>query len=146
MIYIGIDPGKKGGLAAIENNKLIAVIPYLQTAKILEFLSTNKVEFGIIERVHAFPQQGVVSQFSFGENYGWWKGVLTALRIPYLETLPKVWQKLFSLPSDKTERKKKLHETAIKLFPDVDIKLDLADAVLIAFYANTMFNKQGETL
>ena len=43
----------------------------------------------VLERVHAMPGQGVTSMFSFGANYGYWRGVLQGLRIPFTEVHPR---------------------------------------------------------
>lgn len=46
-----------------------------------------------LEKVHAMPGQGVTSMFTFGENFGFWKGFLAAHKVPYVLTTPQVWMK-----------------------------------------------------
>lgn len=93
-----------------------------------------------LEKVHAMPKQGVASTFSFGESYGWLKGVLDANHVSYQEIPPERWKKEFGLNTDK----KKSIEVARQLFPDADLRptersrVDsdgMAEALLMAEYA-----------
>ena len=100
-----------------------------------------------VEDVSSSPQMGVKSAFSFGENFGFIKGVLRANAIPHELVRPIKWKKAFScqLGKDATtkEKKEKDYTVAKMLFPDVDFRrtpkcktpwYDAADALLIAEY------------
>ena len=92
-----------------------------------------------LERVHAMPGQGSVSMFSFGESYGWLKGVLDACEISYQTIEPRKWKAEFGLNSDKT----KSIEVARQLFPSIVLipkgcrkpHDGIAEAAILAEYA-----------
>lgn len=89
------------------------------------------------------PKQGSVSMFTFGENYGWLKGVLDMAEISYQEIAPQTWKKEFNLNSDKA----KSIEVARQLFPKVNFTPagcrkpsdGMAEALLMAEYARRKF-------
>lgn len=74
--------------------------------------------FCVVEHVGAMPGQGVTSCFSFGQNFGFILGLLTAFRIPYELVRPQKWKKEFSCTSDKNTS----IEVAQRLFPGVDLR------------------------
>ena len=142
MYYIGLDPGAKGAYALLRGNSLIDCGDFDKTAIISVLSAISHIpEKAIccIEKVHAMPKQGSVSMFSFGENYGWLKGVLDAYHIPYQEIPPQTWKKEFGLNSDKV----KSIEVARQLFPDAELTPPncrkphdgIAEALLLAVYA-----------
>lgn len=111
MYYIGIDPGKSGAFAVIdENENIIFAESFVGLPQKLSALPKFETLVAL-ERVHAMPGQGVVSMFTFAENYGSWQGFLTALELPYVFVTPQKWQKriLDFLPSKET---KPIGETA----------------------------------
>lgn len=93
-----------------------------------------------IEKVHAMPKQGVVSTFSFGENYGVLKGVAAALQIPLVEYRPQEWQAEFFRGMDKELGKQRSVIYCSSLFPQEEKLTDgECDAILIALYARKQF-------
>ena len=140
-IYIGIDPGKSGGLAFIYNDKCIAMkCPSTVSGMAEELEVCNKIapdiqKFAIIEAVHSMPSQGVRSVFTFGQNYGQWLGVLAASKISYVQVTPQKWMRHYgSLPKEKKERKHKLKHLAEQRYPDIKVTLATSDAILLANY------------
>jgi len=149
-IYIGIDPGNKsGGMAVISeglNSPLI--IRFKESTNVDLFCTISKYSANklptwlspcaMIEKVHSFPGQGVVSSFNFGENYGMLQGFLIALKIPFKFVLPSKWQRHYGLHKDKnesqTEWKRRLRQRAQELYPNIKITAETADAILIANY------------
>lgn len=144
-IYIGIDPGKNGGIAVIDED-LVRVVPYSDeelNRKMLEVVMSKRSVAGTVcclEAVHAMHKQGVTSMFNFGKAYGYIKGVLEAFCIPYQEITPQKWKKEFGLTSDKTASV----EVCRRLFPDVNLLATprckkahdgMAEALLMAEYA-----------
>jgi len=132
--YLGIDPGKSGGLAMVSNKQPPMTWKMPQTEAdlfaVLDGMPTP--EFAIIEKVHSTPQMGVKSAFTFGRYYGMLLGTLTAWQIPFSEERPQVWQKHMKCLSrgDKNVTKRR----AQQLYPGVPITHATADAILIARY------------
>ena len=98
---LGIDPGATGALASIEGDK-ISVIPMPRIGKeisitnIRNWLATtsqNPFSLAVIEKVHAFPGQGVCGVFSFGKTYGILIAIVEMLDIPYILVTPQRWKK-----------------------------------------------------
>ena len=147
-VFIGIDPGIKGGIAVIYNDSY-RVWPTPSTvggmADVLIELKgqgANLSMYCAIELVHSFPGQGVASTFKFGMNYGEWLGILATLKIPYIQVTPHKWMRHFgSMPKDKKDRKNHIKHLAQQRFPDVKITLATSDAMLIANYMRET-NKQ----
>ena len=145
-VFIGIDPGKNGGIAIIDaQDGLAQTAPYSDTGLIdaLQMITEAYADVGIIcclEKVGAMPGQGVVSMFNFGQSYGYIKGVLESFRIPYQEITPQKWKREFGLSSDKAASA----EVCRKLFPDINLLATprskkphdgMAEALLMAEYA-----------
>lgn len=141
-VFIGIDPGKNGGIACIDTeNNYAEATPY--DDEYLIDLIDRLHEFRTIcclEKVGAMPGQGVVSMFNFGQSVGYIKGVLESFGIPYQEISPQRWKKEFGLNSDKA----KSAEICRKLFPNVCLLASsrckkphdgMAEALLMAEYA-----------
>ena len=146
MIYIGIDPGKNGGIAIIDSDGVIA-FPFSEERLLIE-LDGIAQEYECIcylEHVHAMPKQGVSSTFNFGMNFGFIQGVLKAYEIPYELVTPQKWKKEFSCTSDKNTS----IEVCKRLFPGVNLKATdrckkdhdgIAEALLIAEYGRRHYN------
>jgi hypothetical protein len=78
--------------------------------------------------------------FKFGMGYGVIRGALIALGWRIIEVTPQAWQKHFSLGTKAScaspgEWKNKLKAEAQRRFPDQDVTLKTADALLILDYA-----------
>ena len=145
MIYIGIDPGKNGGIAVIDTFQqsydVYVFSEEILLKKLYQFskYKTNSIKC-VLEKVNAMPGQGVVSMFNFGQNYGFIQGVLKAYNIPFELVPPQKWKKEFSVTSDKNTS----IEVAKRLFPQVNLKATerckkdhdgMAEALLMAEYA-----------
>jgi crossover junction endodeoxyribonuclease RuvC len=154
--YIGIDPGKSGGVCVLNkfgSIEYMSKCPNTETemSYLLEYPSSNPEKldqngFAIIEKVHSFKGQGVVSTFTFGKNYGTWLGILSALKIPHKEEAPQKWMKHFgSMPKEKKDRKNHLKRLAQQRYPNEKITLNIADAVMIALYNYETYNKLKES-
>jgi crossover junction endodeoxyribonuclease RuvC len=154
-IYVGIDPGKDGGISAINDlgNIVIAVKTpctgdnELDLTRITEMLVTLKnvsqddVQ-ATIEKVHSMPGQGVASMFSFGMTTGMLHGVVAALRIPRFLVSPQAWKK--KILYDTAKDKNAAIEYCARVYPDVSLlatprsiksHTGIADSLCIARYA-----------
>lgn len=140
MIWIGIDPGKDGALAWINDEGYEDIVPFNDAAYVAICYQLKGQARCALEKVGARPGQSPKSMFSFGENYGFIKGILEAFSIPYQEVHPLKWKKEYSISSDKSTSIK----TAKRLFPGVDLRKNdrckkdhdgCAEALLIAEWA-----------
>lgn len=124
MIYIGIDPGKKGGYALVCDGD-VDTHPWDDEGFVIWLIGVKAVAeandehiLAAVEKVGAMPGNGSVSMFNFGKSAGYIEGVLTALGIPYQLVPPRRWKAAFSLTNDKGRS----IEVCKKLFPGVDLK------------------------
>jgi len=115
--FIGIDPGKSGGIALIDSNNAsnVYVTPMIFDGKLIDFRKMARwiktyalyKEYGVlagIEKVHAMPGQGTASMFSFGTSFGGMLGVLGALEIPTIMVPPQRWKKYVLADTDKSKQ------------------------------------------
>ena len=157
MKIIGIDPGLSGGIAVLENNKVLNIfdMPVMPEGKknkrqlnsaqlvtlIKENTDSNEDTSVVVEQVNAMPGQGVTSMFNFGQTFGAIKGVCAALGLPIFFVRPSKWKKHFELiNSSKDSSRTKVIEMYPSLSSQLSKKKDVnkSDAILIArFYSET---------
>lgn len=146
MIYIGVDPGKKGGVAIIDGDG-VKVYAWDDQAFVNVMAATmNKGKcVAAVEKVGAMPGQGVTSMFSFGQSFGFILGVLTAFGIGYQLVPPTLWKREFGLLH--TEKQASV-DVAKRLFPGVSLlptercrkeSDGMADALCLCEYARRKF-------
>lgn len=142
--YIGIDPGKHGGIAVMRGTELIVYLKMPPTVQdVWNFLRAYSDEdvFVLLERVSGRSGQSATAAFRFGQNFGNLEMAVTAAGLPFLTITPQKWQKYYQLGTcsqcagGKTEWKNKLKACAQALFPLAHITLMTSDAILIANYA-----------
>jgi len=158
-VYIGIDPGLTGGIALLPGSDTrlgawsypmpvhqVSPKGYVKNAvngAALTVLLRNHLSgmglqpvtaLAFVERVSAFPGQGVASMFSLGWSLGAVLGVLNGLGVPTVMVEPKNWKAHFKL----TKEKEQARLLAARLFPDLTLtrKADhgRAEALLIGLY------------
>ena len=141
--YIGIDPGKGGGIAVIDEEgiKAYKCPNTVEDMAILFSMIVNgvaPVEVIVgIERVWARPTNGSRHSFAYGVNFGEWLGIIACHELIPTLILPLTWMKHFNCPKGlKVEiRKRWLKSKAMELFPELKkVTLATADAILIAKY------------
>jgi crossover junction endodeoxyribonuclease RuvC len=161
MFLIGVDPGFTGGIGILDSKgRFVAVhdMPLIKTetgkVKIVNLkrvretkqevdgvgfrniVTAYKKSRGVIEAVHAMPEQGVVSVFNFGLSYGIALGVMQCLDLNPVKISPNKWKKDMKLNSDKSVSIEKARE----LFPEASEFLKLkkhdgrAESLLLAYY------------
>jgi len=142
-MILGIDPGQSGGFALLSEDLAVrAVHAYAHStpSEIVQIIDTKIITRAFLEEVHAMPKQGVVSVWKFGQNFGWWLGVLTTLKIPFDKVTPMKWQTAMRCRTkgDKNISKARAQE----LFPGVKMTHAVADALLIAEYGRRLLTKE----
>lgn len=164
QLFIGIDPGLSGAIAAVsERGKLVHVAsmptePHGKTRRVcgrslrawLEDIAADpggrQVALCMLEQVASRPGQGAPSVFTFGRAFGAVEGVLSALALPVDYVTPATWKRAFGLGSDKAESIRK----ACDLIPGLVAwprkqgpTHDMAEAVLLAEFARRRWSGQG---
>ena len=146
MKIIGIDPGAvsaafaiipwdlDGGLEAASAFHMPVVNKMVDARAFAYVMDEQRATHAVIERVGAFPGQGVSSSFRFGMGYGIILGVLASSGVKIIDVAPGLWKKYFRLDSDK----EKARALAIKRFPHVNLSLKKdagrAEALLMALW------------
>ena len=148
MIFIGIDPGITGGIAAIDDKGAVRLCEHMPTmpspvaakrnmvngrevAAMVRGLAPEGPVHVALERVGAMPRQSPVSMFSFGTSWGIVIGVLEASALPYTLVLPQKWKGHHGLGADKAQA----IGLAMRLWPGITLKKSddgPAEALLIA--------------
>ena len=160
MKIIGIDPGLSGGIAVLENNKVLDIFDMpvmsegkknkrqLNSAQLVNLLKQNIDEetIVVVEQVNAMPGQGVTSMFNFGQTFGAIKGICAALGLPIFFVRPAKWKKHFELINSSKDASR---TKVIEMYPAISNKLskkkdvNKSDAILIArFYSETRFKEE----
>lgn len=151
MSYLGIDPGKNGGIALIWHDGEIELWPMpsteLDTWYVFNVLPCTSQTIAVIEWIHPAIQGIGKSQMSklYG-NYTSLRMALIAVRVPFEDVKPLEWQRGLGISSrKKTEStiqwKDRLRAKAQQLFPKLEIwkqtkteQRQVCDALLIAEY------------
>lgn len=121
-IYIGIDPGQKGGVCAIDRDMKIVEMFAMPKDPLDLFvflrMHRKKIARVCIEKSHACrPGQSTNASFSYGYGYGLIIGCLIYNYIPYKTIPPKTWQKLMICTKrHKDDPKKRALISANKVF------------------------------
>lgn len=124
-VYMGIDPGKKGGIAIRYQHRhdiKFWKMPKTdrETLLLIEKIHKKyKIMQCTVERAQAFPGNGVVAMFNYGQGFGFLIGIITALRIPLDLVRPMVWQKTImqGIPKKGKKTKERALIAACNLFP-----------------------------
>ena len=144
-IIIGVDPGKSGAFAALDQDgnlhdtwDIPVVDKRISAPLIADILVPLQAvaELCVIEDVHAMPGQGVTSMFTFGRGLGIVEGVALGAGIPVRWVSPAKWKRALGLSPDKGASRRR----ATELWPAQSamfarVKDDgRAEAALIAYY------------
>lgn len=153
-VVIGIDVGKKGGIARISQDGELELyqMPMIgkeydihELSEILDQKQGEIIRHVFIENVHAIQgRAGGSSNFSFGMGKGILMGLVAGKKLPYTLVNPKAWQKVsWEGVTKQSDTKKTSLVAAKRLFPDETFLATersrvphdgFIDAALIAFY------------
>jgi len=153
VVFIGIDPGLQGAIGIIHDGQVEAFsMPthrsgrrkVLDESKITALLLRARARGDVIagiEESHAIRGQGITSTFSTGHGFGFMKGALAGLGIPYQIVNAKTWQRYFFQNIRGQDTKTLSYQTASRLFPEIEltgprggIRDGKCDALLICEY------------
>lgn len=165
MIFIGIDPGLTGAVAAIspKGGVIVSLVPTIKGEKTKRLYDLESMKalvknigyeprpdrrFVVLERQHAFPGQGSTSTFSIGRGFGLWEGILTGIGIEYITVPAQRWQKEVC-PGKKGESKIRAIQAVLRLFPGTQLRVGtrskkdhtgFADAICMAEFGRRIKN------
>lgn len=145
MTVIGIDPGKKGGIAVLRDGELIGAYPWHPARLTTVLRCPVRPSLVVVEKVHAMPGQGVTSMFHFGQNFGEIIGICYAMNFSegignLMLASPQTWKRACGLIGGSKGDSIRL---AMELYPGTDFKATqsargpadgLCEAALIARY------------
>ncbi len=162
-VFIGIDPGAQGAIAALTHEDFTQIWDIDGSVfDAIDVLCELKELFGIdyklkavLEHAIVMPRQGSVSSFKFGANWGCLRGALIALKIPIVsEPRPAQWKKAIfgtsTQKKDKKQLKNEARDMARKLYPEAAdyfkrVKDDgRAEALLLAHYGRVLDKTESE--
>lgn len=153
-VYLGIDPGISGGIAAIYPGEVLASPMIENEQDLFKYLLTFKRMpcFCILEKVwgHVGGEgKPGAYMFTFGQNYGSVRMALVAAGIPFEAVAPVSWQRSMRISPRKSKGvgretrpqfKRRLREEAQRLFPSLNVTLGTSDALLLAEYCRRKRN------
>jgi hypothetical protein len=108
VIYVGVDNGANGGIAAVdEAGGLVDVLPMptidvgkVKTRRVADLLTIRAWLVGLkgpirvaVELAQPYPGEGAVQSFAYGRGFGGVLGLLVGLEVPHEVVDPKVWQR-----------------------------------------------------
>lgn len=155
-LYIGIDPGKSGAIAVLDEDRKPVTsypkMPWLNNRLDSETLhelfaecsSTSKRCVVICEKVHAMPRDSSRSAFTFGGAYHACLAIADLFDFPLLLVSPQTWKKV--MLRDRGREKEDSVNAARDMFPSLRPQLkaksshNLAEAALIAAYGIQTWN------
>lgn len=159
--YIGIDPGKNGGIAVMDEDGKIKFLRKMPATPqdLFDILKIEKEAVQlpnglqkahndiicILEKVGGRPGNAGSAMFNFGKGYGHIEMALIALGIPTETVTPQKWEKEYQLGSSSScstvEWKNRLKAKAQQLFPTWGglITLATCDALLLAEWGRRKF-------
>lgn len=140
-VYLGIDPGVSGGIAALSADGDVVLVSKMpermhETWRLVSGLAAGGECFAALEFVRSSPQMGVRSVFTFAESYGALGMALVAAGVAFDEVLPRTWQGALDCRTggDKNITKAK----AQMMFPTVRVTHAIADALLLAEFCRRL--------
>lgn len=151
-MYLGIDPGKNGGVAVLTpDGAIMGVIRMPDPFQLADYFDKMRLHstrlIAYLERVGSMPGQGVRSTFTFGEGYGIIQGLLIALRIPFETVTPYQWQRSIHRGVKGSQNPKERTLRGIRqIYPEFDPVLPgcrvphsgVVDALAIATYGRRL--------
>ncbi len=155
MIFLGIDPGASGGLAAVlpDGEVRFAWMPKTEhgvwdwvSGLAVDGRAAGRLTRAVIEQVQGFiggAGNTGSSMFSFGQSYGGLRMALIGAGIPFRTVAPQTWMRRLGISfrrksEGKTEWKNRLKRHAELLFPQLRVTLATSDALLLAHYCKVI--------
>lgn len=140
--FLGIDPGKNGGMAVITVDGTPCIWTRMPqgVGLIVDWIAAAARQYPrlvmVTEKAQAMPKQGIASAFRYGQHFGIFEASSAMLKLPYHEVSPVVWKKAMGLTSSKSLSS----SVCRRIFPQVELVLSgcrkdhdgIAEALLVA--------------
>lgn len=146
-MIIAIDPGASGGIAwqNSDGGTTCIAMPSTQGDVLDALRAIVAFHPGIrayVEQVGGYCGAGQPgsAMFRFGEGYGFILGCLAAMGVPAILVTPQRWQKALGCGTKGADRskadwKRHLKSMAQRMYPNANVTLSTADALLLLSYA-----------
>lgn len=148
MRVLGIDPGKRGAIAVLDEKGAVTHLELLKSTNTLIdlldlFANDNDSLVVGLEKAASRPGQSISAMFNYGAGWGELMGVLKYAKVPFTLIPPPAWCKNMHVGTDsKLKAKERSLQAAQRLFPNVDLTEGRGtkphdgkfDALLIAEY------------
>lgn len=161
-LFIGIDPGKKGGLVGLKDKSVFYTKMPATEKEVWNWIKAlykcrpaSGCKCVIEQIVPGFRGTSKSSMSKLFGSYMQLRGFLVAAGIPFQTVMPHKWQKTLGIKSRNrkletdTMWKDRLVNEARKLFPKLpiwsataEIQRAIADALLIAYYCRQQHTKE----
>lgn len=159
--FLGIDPGKNGGIAIVGDCAEAYKMPETDrdTWDLINALKVrHNIVYALIEELHALPaaveeklgiKRGSIATAKLMQHYGSLRMALIAAEIKFEERIPRTWQKIMGLAARGGKNASKAK--AQQMFPQIKCTHAIADALLIASTARILWlnshpeNRPAET-
>lgn len=121
MRIMGVDPGVTGGVAVMDDAKIIAVAPMPVLAKqvvvdeVVKVLVEHQPDIVVVERLSARPR-GSLASWSLAWNTSAIEAIASTLSYPLVRILPSEWKRIVGIPPKSDKGASRL--LAKQLFPD----------------------------
>lgn len=149
--YVGIDPGFKGAAALLTDRGGYFIYDWQSEASASRILKNWDSEYQItalIERIFPINRPPSADGKSYyqpssklSQNYGFWRGILTAHEIEYEHIAPRTWQAGILMQHAGRNTKERAFNTIREILPGCKKHVKYktkhdgrADALLLAFY------------
>lgn len=110
-LWVGIDPGIRGAVAAVDSSGSLQEVFLLNgDARVFyEWASKSSIQIKhvYLEKAQPMPKQGICSVFNYSNGWGQLQGICIALELPFTLVPPQVWQKTMFVGTSKMCGKKK---------------------------------------
>ena len=167
MIFIGIDPGAKGAIAAWDGGKRMTVVDMpsqqIQVGRAVKYrvdaralfdllpsMANGEPAFVALERVGGMPGQSAASTFTFGFSAALAYAAIVIAKMPMTHPTPQTWKKRLGVPGKKDAGfQGNIARMAGERFPEhahlwaTATRLDRAEAALLALYASIVYKEGG---
>ena len=135
MLFLGIDPGLDGAVAAINADGDLVWIRDTPTITIgkkrktrhllgleMREILTNVLDgYVVIEEQQSRPGQGRVSIYKTGRGFGLWEGIVLGLMLPYDTVTPQKWTARLCRGIIGSDAKARSIIRAQRRFPTIDL-------------------------